>query len=314
MSGGLNLIQLTKQFSDDEKARAYMERLRWPNGPICPHCGSIFAYPLQAKPGSDRPVRPGVYKCKDCRKQFTVTVGTIFQGSHIPLHKWLIAIHLLCASKKGISAHQLHRMLGITYKSSWFMAHRIRYAMTQPPLVDKLKGTVEVDETYVGGKPRKGGPPSKRGRGTKKTPVVALVERDGRVRSFRVERVTGKNLKGILHRHVDRSAKLMTDEFAVYRKLGKDFASHEVCNHTANEYARGSVHVNSAESFFALLKRGIVGVYHHVGTQHLDQYLKEFDFRYNMRKDSDGERAVAAIKGAEGKRLTYKEPLTRQNS
>ena len=178
-------------YLNEDAAREYLEQKRWPNGAVCPHCGAIGAYKLQPKADSKKPVRQGVWKCKSCRKQFTVRVGTIFEDSHIPLYQWLSAIQFLCASKKGMSAHQLHRMLNITYKSAWFMAHRIRYAMTQPPVIDKLQGIVEADETYIGGKHH-----GKRGRGSEnKTPVFALVERNGRVRAFKAEKVTAKNLK-----------------------------------------------------------------------------------------------------------------------
>ena len=242
-----------------------------------------------------------------------VTVGTIFEDSHIPLHKWLLAIHLLCASKKGMSAHQLHRMLGVTYKSGWFMAHRIRYAMKQEPLSSKLKGTVEADETYVGGKVK--------GKGVyvgkqNKTPVVSLVQRQGEVRSFHVEQVTAKNLKPILKEHVHGWSNLMTDDSAVYAHLGKKFATHDVVKHSASEYVRREpgkiVHTNTVEGFFSILKRGIIGVYRHVGKQHLHRYLSEFDFRYNSRDTSDGERAILAVKGTAGKRLTYQDSSARQ--
>lgn len=302
----INFTSIAKVFGDEKAARGLLESIRWPNGPVCPHCGSVEAYKLTPKPDSKRPVRPGVYKCKACRKQFTVTVGTIFEGSRIPLHKWLMAIHMMCSSKKGISAHQLHRMLDITYKSAWFMCHRIRYAMTQPPLVDKLKGIIEADETYIGGKSREG----KRGRGSeRKTPVAALVERDGRIRAKKVERVTGKNLKGFIRENVDRSARIMTDELASYQGLDREFASHETICHGTGEYARGDVHVNSAESWFAILKRGVTGTFHHISSKHLDRYVGEFSFRWDERKTSDGARTLVALKGFEGKRLYYREPV-----
>ncbi len=296
-----------RPISDDE-ARASLEKLRWPNGPMCPRCGGVEPYKIiPRKPGAK--TRPGLYKCRACRQQFTVTVGTIFEDSHIPLGKWVMAIHLLCASKKGMSAHQLHRMLGLTYKSAWFMAHRIRYAMTRPPLSTRLRGVVEIDETYVGGKPinrhvakRVPAPP--------KTPVVSLVERDGSVRSFRVATVTGANLKKIISENVSKKAKLMTDGHTVYTNIGKGFAGHEAVNHQAEEYVRGAAHTNTVESYFSILKRGIIGVYHHVSPEHLPRYLGEFDHRYNTRKITDEKRAMMAVKGAEGKRLTYR-PLVR---
>jgi transposase-like protein len=238
------------------------------------------------------------------------------------LNKWLLAFYLLCSSKKGMSAHQLHRMLGVTYKSAWFMAHRIRYAMEQPAFQERLTGVVEVDETYVGGKVRRSNkrqsPPldptkpdarKQTGRGSDKTPVVALVERGGTVRAERMANVTGKELKGAIRRHVDPSATLMTDSFASYRGLDQEYAGHFTVNHM-DEYVRGEVHTNTAENFFSVLKRGIDGVYHHVSEAHLGRYLGEFTFRYNNRIASgvdDAERTRRALLGAEGKRLRYAE-------
>lgn len=233
----LNLANLSKKYNDEDKARRLIERLRWPEGPVCPHCESTEVYRLTAKSGSKSPVRKGVLKCKKCRKQFTVTVDTIFEGSHIKLTKWLMAINLFCSSKKGISAHQLHRMIGVTYKSAWFMAYRIRYAITQSPLKEKLGGIVEADETYVGGKGE-----GKRGRGSeKKTPVFSLVERNGRIKSQPVKNVTGKSLKDIIGENVDETAIVMTDEFPSYRGLQKTYAGHGVIAHGKKEYVRGDV-------------------------------------------------------------------------
>ncbi|MFA5064192.1 MAG: IS1595 family transposase [Dehalococcoidia bacterium] len=289
-------------FVDEDSAREYLERLRWPNGAVCPHCEAAGAYKLQPKATSTSPVRKGVWKCRVCRKQFTVTVNTIFEDSHIPISTWLSAIQFLCSSKKGMSAHQLHRMLNITYKSAWFMAHRIRYAMGQQPMAEKLQGIVEADETYIGGKGH-----GKRGRGAEnKTPVFALIQRDGDVRSFKTERVTGKNLKGIIRNHVDTNSTIMTDEFLAYKGLSKEFAGHQTVNHSTKEYARGNAHVNNAEGYFSVLKRGIVGVYHHISEQHLDRYLDEFNFRYNSRKVEDGLRMILAIESVEGKRLMFR--------
>ncbi|HVN95938.1 MAG TPA: IS1595 family transposase [Syntrophorhabdaceae bacterium] len=286
-------------FTDEEKAREYLEKLRWPDVVVCPHCGSREAhYRLQGDAH-----RKGLWKCQECRKQFSVTVGTVFERSHIPLHKWLLATYLLCSSKKGMSSHQLHRTLGVTYKSAWFMAHRIRFAMRQRP-TRLLEGIIEADETYVGGKVRGGGT----GRGTdNKTPVFALVERNGKVRSMPVKRVDSVNLKQIIRENVDKSAKIMTDEFGSYNGLGCEFASHETVCHSAKEYARGDVHTNTVEGYFSLLKRGIIGVYHHVDSNHLHRYLAEFDMRYNYRHENDATRTVAALKGIEGRRLTYKD-------
>lgn len=299
------MIDITaKQFNDEQTAREYLEGLRWPEGPVCPHCKTVGGhYNLKGKEESDKPVRKGVWKCHKCRKQFTVTVGTIFEGSHIPLHKWLLAVYLLCSSKKGMSAHQLHRMMKITYKSAWFMAHRIRYAMMQPALADKLKGIIECDETYVGGKAK-----GKRGRGAEnKTPVFSLVERNGNVHSKVVDRVTGKNLKGILKEKVDRKATIMTDDFKSYIGLKNDFVKHEIIKHSQKEYVRGNVHTNTVAGYFSILKRGLVGIYQHVGKQHLFRYLNEFDFRYNGRKMNDIVRSETALMGIEGKRLYYRD-------
>jgi transposase-like protein len=291
----------------DDEAREKLEALRWPSGTICPKCGVVGeSYRVESEARSS--TRKGLWRCRACKSQFTVTVGTIFEDSHIPLSKWLLAIYLLCASKKGMSAHQLHRMLGVTYKSAWFMAHRIRFAMTQPPLVDKLRGIVEADETFVGGKPsnRHVG---KREPAPDKIPVMALVERGGKVRSFKVPNVTGKTLKGAIREHVDRSAKVMTDGHKSYIGLDKEFGGHEAVNHHLDEYVRGEAHTNTVEGYFSLLKRGIIGTYHHVSGQHLPRYLAEFDQRWNTRKITDADRAIHAVTGAAGKRLTYK-PLT----
>lgn len=308
----INLNDLAQHFSDAEAARQFLEAQRWPNGPVCPHCDSKSAYKLKPKADSKKPVRPGVYKCAECREQFTVTVGTIFEDSHIPLNKWLLAFHLLCASKKGMSAHQLHRMLGVSYKSAWFMAHRIRYAMSQPSFKAKMQGVVECDETYVGGK----GKTQFRGRatGATRTAVVSVIQRGGDARSFPVTRVTADNLRGILKKNVERSAHVCTDQFSGYIGLDSRFASHQTVNHSEGEYSRGWVHVNNAEGFFATLKRGIHGVYHHVGQHHLHRYLGEFDFRYNTRKNKDGARTLKAIQQVSGKRLMLRDSSERKVS
>lgn len=292
-------------FHDSEKAREWLEALLWPDGPTCPHCGVIdCCYRLQ---GAKH--RPGLYKCKACERQFTVTVGTLFERSHIPLHKWLLAFHLMVGSKKGVSAHQLHRMLGMTYKSAWFMCHRIREAMRDGDMPGPLGGrnkVVEVDETYVGGKAR-----NRKNHVPPKEAVVALVERDGKVRSHHVANVTGKNLGPILHKHLDKGSYLMTDEAPVYPALAGQFASgHGTVNHSIEEYVRGGFwHTNTVENYFSILKRGIIGVYHHVSEQHLKRYLGEFDFRYNERAAlgvDDDARMAKAAKGIAGKRLTYR--------
>lgn len=302
MNNMLSLDEIIARYGDEDKARELLERLRWPEGPSCPHCGSKNVVRLIPRSDSKRPGRKGLLKCRDCRRQFTVTVNTIFEDSHIRLGKWLMAIHLFCSSKKGISAHQLYRMLGTTYKTAWFMAHRIRYAMSQPPLRDKLKGIVEADETYIGG--RKHG---KRGRGSEnKTPVFSLVERNGRVKSSPVENVTGKTLKTIMRENVDPRAIIMTDEFGAYHGTRKHFAGHKVVDHGRQEYVRGKAHVNTAEGFFSLLKRGINGTFHHVSAHHLHRYCDEFDFRYNFRKVDDATRAAALVSCVAGKRLIYR--------
>jgi transposase-like protein len=305
-----DLISLAAHFSDPEKAREFLEAQRWPDGPVCPHCDSVKAYKITPKTKAKTHARKGLYKCAECREQYTITVGTIFEDSHIPLNKWLLAIHLMCASKKGISAHQLHRMLGVTYKSAWYMAHRVRYAMSQPPLVGKLRGTVEADETYIGGRDKKrAGRP---GWWSKKKPVFAFVERGGKVRSYHVARVTAKNLQHVLLQNVDKVARVVTDDFTAYRTLKDKFAQHDVITHSTGEYVRTekgfSVHTNTIEGFFGLLKRGITGVYHQVGSQHLHRYLAEFDFRYNSRQMQDWQRTLLALRGVGGKRLTLREP------
>lgn len=311
MDEKINLNQIAKHFSDEEKARELLEKLRWKYGVKCPHCENIGAYKIEAKSTKGHKARKGLWKCKSCKEQFTVTVGTIFENSRIPLNKWLMAIHLMCSSKKGMSAHQLHRMLGGTYRSAWFLAHRIHYAMNQEPLFSKLSGTVEVDETYVGGKSRNMHKSERakriQGRGAVgKMPVVTLVERDGRVKSQYMESVTGENLKRAMIESIEQRACIMTDESPSYFGVNQHFVEHNAVNHKKGEYVRGNSHVNTYESIHALLKRGIIGTFHHVSKQHLHRYLSEFDFRFNARKISDGERTLKAIQGFEGKCLMYK--------
>ena len=307
----LNLVTLAREYSDNDKARALLESLRWPDGPVCPHCkcdGKDKAiYKLEPKAGSARPGRKGLYKCGACREQFTVTVGTIFEDSHIPISKWLMAIFILCSSKKSISAHQLHRMLDMTYKTAWFMAHRIRYAMGPTmPLGKLLDGTVEVDETFIGGKG------DARTKLSRKTPVVALIQRDGSMSARVVSNVTQKNILPILQETVSKDAIINTDESGLYRGKLKAYKRHDRVNHSKKQYvlrkSDGSkAHVNTCESFFSLLKRGVVGAWHHVSREHLPKYANEFAFRWDNRKVTDGERAAAAIKATEGKRLTYRQ-------
>ena len=287
-------------FQDADKAREYLEKLRWTNGPVCPHCGVEGAH--YALKGASH--RPGLMKCADCRKQFSVTVGTVFERSKIPLNKWLMAVHLMCASKKAISSHQLHRMLGVTYKSAWFMTHRIREAMKpgSPGLMGTGGGTVEADETYWGnhGKHAKGA------RGYQhKMKVVSLVERGGQKRSIVVQSVTTASLTAIIEQNVCKSAHLMTDEHSGYVPVGRTQASHGFTKHSKKQYAVGNVHSNTVESSFSLLKRGLIGTFHHVGEQHLQRYVTEFDFRWNHRKTTDRERSDILLQSIAGKRLTY---------
>jgi len=284
-------------FQNDEAARDHIESILWPEGPVCPHCGCFGHITKMA----GKTTRPGVYKCNDCRKPFTVTVGTILERSHIGLHIWLQAFYLMCASKKGMSAHQLHRMLGVTYKTAWFMEHRIREAMhdDMPMILGGDGETVEVDETYCGTIP---GATMYRG-GHHKNKVVSLVERNGGARSFHVQRVNGATLKPMLAAHVAEGTRIITDEAYWYKWLPRD--SHFTVNHLAKEYARGDVTTNTVEGFFSIFKRGLVGTYHHVDCNHLGAYLSEFDFRYNHREGSDMERTVSALRGVQGKRLFY---------
>lgn len=297
-------------FQNADKARERLEAIRWPNGPSCPHCGNCDPNKITGLKGKAH--RPGVYQCAECRQQFTVTVGTVFERSKIPLNKWLLATHLLCASKKGISSHQLHRMLGITYKSAWFMSHRIREAMiAEGGVMGGPGGVVEADETYFGNtdvqpKTRTSGKPFLKRKPTRKRAVVSLVERGGNVRSFHVDTANAENVRQVLVRNVSRKSRLHTDESQLYVTVGKEFAAHETINHSAGEYARGDVTTNNVEGFFSVFKRGMKGIYQHCGEAHLQRYLTEFDFRFNARKISDGERAVRALSQIEGKRLTYR--------
>lgn len=290
-------------FHDETKAREYLEEIRWANGIVCPHCGVVGDhYRLNGEAH-----RTGLLKCKDCRQQFSVTVGTLFERSKIPLHKWLLATFLMCSSKKGISSHQLHRILGVTYKTAWFMTHRLREAMKDPAVKRQMGGggsTVEADETYWGNN-RSKKIPRPRGGYENKEKIFSLVERGGKVRSFHVQSVNGATLKPILRAQVAKNSRIVTDEHGAYAGLKQHFDSHEVVKHSHKEYVRGDVYTNTAENFFSILKRGLIGTFHHVGSQHLHRYVNEFDFRYNNRKITDSERADLALQGIAGKRLTY---------
>jgi len=290
-------------FTNEDKAREFLEASRWPDGPVCPFCGQLDTV---ARLGG-KSMGPGWYFCSNCRDKFTVRVGTIYERSHIPLHKWLLATHLVFASKKGMSALQLSRMLGITYKSSWFMCHRIREALT-PASATPIGGeskVVEADESFIGGK-------AKNRAYAKKEPtkhaVLTLVERDGKSRSFHIANVKAKTLREKIVTTVSRKSHLMTDELASYEKVGKEFANHGTVNHSANEFTKlgGFSHTNTAECRFSLMKRAVFGTHHSISEAHLPRYLAEWDFKWNTRKMTDGERAAIALEGIEGKRLTYR--------
>ena len=294
-------------FTDEDAARAHFEALRWPNGPQCPLCGTMTR--VAALGGKS--MGPGWYHCKDCRKKFTALVGTVYERSHIPLTMWLYVTHLMCSSKKGISSHQIMRMTGLTYKSAWFMTHRIREAMDAgalPPIGGEGK-VVEADETYIG---RKAGKEVKRGHGHKRV-VMALVERGGEVRAFHVGSGDGASATKIVLANVAEKSRLMTDDTSIYDKAGAKMASHESVNHTAKEYVRGDVHTNTIEGYFGLFKRGFNGIYQHCAEKYLDRYLTEYEFRYNHRIRlgfDDDQRTVEAIKGTVGKRLTYQQTVS----
>lgn len=292
-------------FHDADKAREFLESLHWPNGPVCPHCGEAERITRL----TSKTARAGLHMCNACRLQFTVTVGTIMEDSKIPLNKWLLAYRLLNGGKKGFSAHELHRALGITYKSAWFLLHRIRETMDSGS--DPLGGPgkfVEADETFVGGKARNR---AHRSPAPKKA-VVSLVERDGRARSFHVANVTGKNLRSLIWTNVDRKSTLMTDQGAAFKMAGMDFPLHQTVNHSIKQFVRLDrvSHSNTAENFFSIFKRGVIGTYHHMSEAHLHRYCREFDFRYNTRNLTDAERTVEALKGARGKRLMYRQPAS----
>ncbi|MGH6818775.1 MAG: IS1595 family transposase [Methylovirgula sp.] len=305
-----NAIFTALHFHNEEAAFEHVERLLWPNGPICPHCGATEEHVGRLIGKSSR---IGLRKCYACRETFTVRMSTIFEDSHLALHLWLQVIHLMCASKKGIATRQIQRMLNCSMKTAWFLTHRIREAMKDGGL-EPLGGegkTVEADETFVGGK-EKNRHRSKRakthlGGSWGKETVLSLVERDGRVRSMHVASVTAEQLRPVLVAHIHADSKLYTDDAGQYRHMHRDFA-HEFVNHGAEEYVRGKVHTNTVENYFSILKRGVTGCYFHVSEAHLHRYLAEFDFRYSNREKlgvDDVSRTELAVQGMKGKRLTY---------
>jgi transposase-like protein len=312
----MNDVFSAPHFQNDAAARQHLEALLWPDGPVCPHCGVInHAYATK---------RAGVYRCaeKACRKDFSVTMRTVMERSKIALHKWLQAFHLICSSKKGMSAHQLHRQMNITYEAAWFMAHRIREAMRAGGLAPPMGGggqTVEADETYFGTIPKDEimpRDPRKQPRGRRAgkyrpahRAVLALVERGGRARTFHVAQADQKTVHAIMRDNINRETRIHTDESGIYNVAPWHFAKHETVKHKDKEYARGDVTTNTVEGYFSIFKRGMKGIYQHCSEKHLHRYRAEYDFRYNHRIAlgvTDGERATLAVKGAAGKRLTYR--------
>ena len=306
--------QTVPNFTEDQ-ARQFFERLRWPDGPFCPHCGSVNVYRL-----GGQSQRPGLLECRDCKGNFTVTVNSVMEDSHLPLSVWAKAFHLVATSKKGISSLQLQRQLGLgSYRTAWFLSHRIREAMRSQPVHGMLKGQVQADETWVGGKIRVGSGEDRKSQFENKTPVVALVETGGKVRSKPLDTVDASTLRQALMESVDTSAQIVTDDHTAYPLAASIFTGgHETVNHTEKEYARKRVNdkgevetitTNTAESYFSLLKRGVYGTFHHVSRKHLSRYCDEVDVRWNGRELEDAERRDAAVIGAEGKRLYYKRPI-----
>jgi transposase-like protein len=300
----MSSILSAPHFHNEEAAYAFVEARIWPNGPVCPHCGGVDRISKM----NGKSTRIGAYKCYQCRKPFTVKVGTIFEASHVPMHLWLQAMYLMCASKKGISSNQLHRTLGVTLKTAWFMSHRIREAMRDGNLAPFGSGgtPVEVDEAYIG---RRKGVAVAQGGSRHKNQVVSLVDRaTGAVRSVHTARMQPGEVVAVVRANGAKEARLMTDEAHLYRVVGKEFASHETVFHGINEYARGDVTTNTVEGYFSIFKRGMRGIYQHCGEQHLHRYLAEFDFRYSNRVAlgvNDEGRANIALQGVVGKRLTY---------
>jgi transposase-like protein len=304
-----------KHFHDEAAAYRFVEKRVWPDGPVCPHCGGVER--ISKMKGSS--TRIGTYKCYQCRKPFTVKVGTVFESSHVPLNLWLQAIFLMASSKKGVSSNQLHRTLGVTLKTAWFMSHRIREAM-RSGVLEPMGGAgkiIEADETYYGqsaeetvSKQRKGRPYRYKHKGPKnKRAILALVERGGNVRSFHVAHASAVNVTSLVRENIHRESILHTDESRLYLNIGSEVAGHETIKHNAGEYVRGNVHTNTVENVFSVFKRGMRGIYQHCAEKHLHRYLAEFDFRYNARVAlgvNDEARAELALKGIVGKRLTYR--------
>lgn len=308
----LTLMKIMGRFSTEEAAREYFEKVRWPNGAVCPHCGNADqsrVYKVTAN--AAKKIRAGLYKCAECNDQFTVTVGTVMEDSHIPLNKWLIAFYIMCASKTQVSALQLQRQLELgSYRTAWFLCHRVRFALMDVLPADAMRGTIEADETYIGGKRRGVGG----GYVGNKTPVVSVVERGGRVRSKVVNKVSEKSVAKILKANVSPDANLNTDQSYLYKKIGKEFATHDVVNHSKEEYARHDLETgrlattNTVEGFFGNSKRAIDGTHHHISKKHTGLYFAELDYKYNTRKVSDGARTTQGIQGMSGKRLMLRKP------
>lgn len=307
-------------FHNEEAAFAHLEAVMWPDGAVCPHCGCMGRI-SKIKANPEKRVRLGLHKCGDCKKQFTVRVGTVFEASKVELHKWLQAVYLMTSSKKGVSAHQLHRALEVTYKTAWFMAHRIREAMKDDTLAGfgTGGGVVEVDETFIGNdrsiKPKG----VKKGRGyAHKHKVLSLVDRNsGRAKSMVVDDLKAETLVPILRENIAREATIYTDEAGQYRQLARDFAGHDFVRHGAGEYGRGDVHTNTIEGYFSVFKRGMKGVYQHCGKKHLHRYVAEYEFRYNNRVSNGIEdlmRSQIALRNARGKRLTYRQGVTNHSA
>lgn len=309
---GLTLLEIVDYFPTDDKAREHLESLTWPNGPTCPRCGTNDGARIsKVKANPAKKVRAGLYCCKDCRKQFTVTTNSIFESTHIPLRKWLIAWYLLCSSKKGISSLQLQRNLDLgSYRTALFMTHRIRHALRDPVFNAQLKGVVECDEAYIGGKPRHANNGNGETKYYPKSAVFTLAEREGDKRTFVIDNMTGGTVVAKIQEHVAAGAQVVTDESKLYPGV-KQTHDHATVNHSAKEYFRREgdkrIHSNTVESSFSLLKRGVYGVFHHISGKHLPKYVAEFDHRWNTRHDSDTARTQAGIKKVRGKRLTYKQ-------